>query len=221
MLAQAAGFAFLAALSPTALLVGAVYLGSARPWQTALCYLAGAVLMTLVIGVVVLVALRAGHLELPGHHGPRNGLRLGLGLLMLAGGAVVALRKPKPPDPSRPDKGMVSKLIASPAPLTAVAAGLVVFTPSVTFIAAVQVIATSRASVALIVAALAIVIIIDVSFVWLPFLAYLAAPGLTADRLARFNAWLRAHGHALLSGGLLVAGAILTTGGAAGLIRNS
>jgi hypothetical protein len=31
VLAQAAGFAFLAALSPTALLVTATYLGSARP----------------------------------------------------------------------------------------------------------------------------------------------------------------------------------------------
>ena len=55
MLAQAAGFAFLAALSPTALLVAAVYLGSGRPRLTAVCYLAGAVLMTLIIGILVLV----------------------------------------------------------------------------------------------------------------------------------------------------------------------
>ena len=34
MVAQAAGFAVLAALSPTALLVIAVYLGSARPGRT-------------------------------------------------------------------------------------------------------------------------------------------------------------------------------------------
>jgi hypothetical protein len=41
MLAEAAGFAFLAALSPTALLIAAIYLGSARPRRTVLCYLAG------------------------------------------------------------------------------------------------------------------------------------------------------------------------------------
>jgi hypothetical protein len=44
MLLQAAGFAVLAALSPTALLITAIYLGSARPRTTALYYLAGVVL---------------------------------------------------------------------------------------------------------------------------------------------------------------------------------
>jgi Sap-like sulfolipid-1-addressing protein len=101
------------------------------------------------------------------------------------------------------------------------AAGLLVFMPSITFIAAVQVIATARASPGLSAVGLVLVIIIDVSFVWLPFLAYLAVPGLTAHRLARFNAWLRAHGHVLLAGGLLAAGAVLAIDGTAGLIRGS
>ena len=55
MLLQAAGFAVLAALSPTALLITAIYLGSARPRTTALCYLAGAVLISTVMGVAVLL----------------------------------------------------------------------------------------------------------------------------------------------------------------------
>ncbi len=42
MLTEAAGFAVLAALSPTALLVSAVFLGSASPRRTVLLYLAGA-----------------------------------------------------------------------------------------------------------------------------------------------------------------------------------
>ena len=221
MLAQAAGFAFLAALSPTALLVAAVYLGSGRPRLTAVCYLAGAVLMTLIIGILVLVALRTGHFERPEQHGPRSGLRLGLGLLMLAAGAVVARRRPKPPDPSRPNKGIVSRLIANPSPLTAVAVGLLVFTPSVTFVAAVQVIATSRASLTLSSVGLILVVIIDVSFVWLPLVFYLAVPDLTAARLTRFNAWLRRRGHFLLSAGLLVAGALLAIDGTVGLISGS
>jgi hypothetical protein len=56
MLVQAAGLAVLAAISPTVLLVAAVYLGSARPRQTLLAYLAGALLMSVVMGIVVLVA---------------------------------------------------------------------------------------------------------------------------------------------------------------------
>jgi hypothetical protein len=42
----------------------------------------------------VLLLLRYGHFQLPGHRTPRYGLRLGLGLLILATIAVVARRKP-------------------------------------------------------------------------------------------------------------------------------
>ena len=45
MLTEAAGLAVLAALSPTALLVAAVFLGAASPRRTILFYLAGAVVM--------------------------------------------------------------------------------------------------------------------------------------------------------------------------------
>ena len=92
----AAGLALLAALSPTALLVAAVYLGSARPRLTATFYLIGAVAMSLVTGVVILVVLRAASLSRPDEHTPRYGLRLGLGILLLLA-LVVARRKPKPP----------------------------------------------------------------------------------------------------------------------------
>jgi len=237
MLLQAAGFAVLAALSPTALLISAIYLGSARPRTTALCYLAGAVLISTVMGIAVLLLLRYGQFQLPGHRTPRYGLRLGLGLLILATIAVVARRKPRllglsgPPNPAPPGppgqpgqgkgKGIVSRLVASPAPVTAFVAGVLVFMPALTFIAAIQVIATARAGVPLSTLGLLIVVVINVAFVWLPFLAYLAAPDLTTRKLTAFSAWLRAHGRILLMLALLVAGAVLTVNGLLGLIRHS
>jgi len=251
MLLQAAGFAVLAALSPTALLITAIYLGSARPRTTALCYLAGAVLISTVIGIAVLLLLRYGHFQLPGHRTPRYGLRLGLGLLILAAIAVVARRKPRllglsgqarspgqpgrprnpgrpgqPHDPGHPGQpgggqGIVSRLVSSPAPMTAFVAGVLVFMPALTFIAAIQVIATARAGFPLSTLGLLIVIVINVAFVWLPFLAYLAAPGLTTRKLTAFNAWLRARGRTLLVLALLVAGAVLTVDGLLGLIRRT
>jgi hypothetical protein len=251
MLLQAAGFAVLAALSPTALLITAIYLGSARPRTTALCYLAGAVLISTLMGIAVLLLLRYGHFQLPGHRTPRYGLRLGLGLLILAAIAVVARRKPRllglsgqargpgqpgrppipgppgqPPDPGHPGqpgggKGIVSRLVSSPAPVTAFVAGVLVFLPALTFIAAIQVIATARAGFPLSTLGLLIVIVINVAFVWLPFLAYLAAPGLTTRKLTAFNAWLRARGRILLVLALLVAGAVLTVDGLLGLIRRT
>jgi hypothetical protein len=233
MLAQAAGFAVLAALSPTALLITAIYLGSARPRTTALCYLAGAVLISTVMGIAVLLLLRYGHFQYPGHRTPRYGLRLGLGLLSLAAAVVVARRRPRLPDhpgrsgqpggPGQPGsgKGIVSRLVASPAPMTAFAAGVLIFMPAVTFIAAIQVIATARAGVPLSTLGLLMVIVINVAFVWLPFLAYLAAPDLTTRTLTAFNAWLRGHGRILLILALLVAGAVLTVDGLLGLIRRT
>ena len=79
MLIQAAGLALLAALSPTALLVAAVYLGSSRPRLTGVFYLAGALVMSLIMGLVILAVLRGANLESTGEHTPRYGLRLGLG----------------------------------------------------------------------------------------------------------------------------------------------
>lgn len=221
MLAQAAGFAFLAALSPTALLITATYLGSARPRITALCYLAGAVFMSTVMAILVLVVLRSTHLQIPNHRTPRYGLRLGLGLLILAVGAVVARHQPRPPDPSQPGRGIVARLVASPAPLTAVAAGLVIFTPALTFIAAIQVVATAQAGPALSAVGLIMIIVIYVASIWAPFLAYLVAPQLTSRKLTAFNAWLVAHGRAILIIGLMVAGAVLAADGVFGLFRGA
>jgi Sap, sulfolipid-1-addressing protein len=217
LLAQAAGFAVLAGLSPTALLVAAVFLGSDSPRRVALLYLAGAVVMSTTMAVVAMVVLRAGHFQLPSHHQTRYGLRLGLGLLSLLIAAVVIRRPPKPPDPDKPGQGFISRMVASPAPFSAFAAGVVIFSPSVTFIAAVQVVATAQTTVAFDVGALALIVVIDVMLVWLPFVCYLFAPGATTRRLKTFNAWLRAHGHLLLAGALVVAGVVLTFDGVLGL----
>jgi hypothetical protein len=218
MLGTAAGFAVLSALSPVAVLVGAVYLGSNSPHRTTLLYLAGALTTTVIMGIVVLIALRAGHLDLRSNRQPRYGLRLGLGVVALAGGLYMTRRKPKPPDPAKPRKpGLVDRMMSRPEPLFAFVTGAFVFFPSAAFVAAVQAIATSKASDLAIALALLTVIAIDVVLIWLPFLFYLAAPDLTTRTLKRFNAWLRAHGHAIAAGALLVVGGLLLLNGITGL----
>ncbi len=217
MLAQAAGLAFLAALTPTAVLIAAAYLGSASPRKTSLSYLAGAVVMSVVMGVIVIVALHEGHLNLPRQRTPRYGLRLGLGIVALAGSVVMARRKPRPVGRAGKKPGLMSRLMTRPAPLTAFVTGLIIFAPSVTFIAAVQVIATSKASDAVIAGSLALIVAIDVLGVWVPYVFYLIAPELTTRKLKSFDRWLSAHKRVLLVGGLLVAGVILTLNGVLGL----
>lgn len=217
MIFQAAGLALLAALSPTALLIAAVYLGSARPRLTGLLYLAGAVIMTAIMAIVVLLVLRSAGLSHPREHEPRYALRLGLGVVAFVAGLVVAARKPKPPDPDKPKQGFMSKLVANPAPAMAFVVGILVFTPGVTFVAAMQVIATAQASVEATVTAALLVVIINVMLVWGPIVLYLLAPDVTSRRLTAFNTWLRTHGHLLLTVGLIAAGAILIVNGALGL----
>jgi hypothetical protein len=214
---QAAGLALLAALSPTALLIAAVYLGSARPRLIGLFYLAGAVVMTVIMAIVVLLVLRSVGLNQPREHEPRYGLRLGLGVIALVAGIVVAVRKPKQPDPDKPVQGIMSKLVANPGPVSAFVVGILVFTPGVTFVAAMQVIATAKASIEAVVTAAILVVIINVLLVWLPIVLHLIAPGPTSRYLTAFNAWLRAHGPVLLAGVLVVAGVILIINGSLGL----
>jgi hypothetical protein len=216
VLAQAAGFAVLASVSPTALLVMAVYLSTANPRTMALLYVAGAVIMTVAMAVALLVVIRIT--DLPRGHDPRFGLRLGLGVLALAGAVFYTVRKPRQTVPDQQRRpGFMARLMARPSPRIAFVTGLLVFAPGATFIAAVQVIATSDASVPLIVLGLVIVVTITVIVVWLPLVGDLAAPDATTRRLAVLNGWLRTHGRTVVVYALGVGGAVLIVNGALGL----
>src|SRR3974390_2459736 len=98
MMLRAAGFAVLASLSPTALLVAAVYLGSARPRLIAGFYLIGATVMSVVMGMVLVVALRAANLSRPPAPAARYDFRLALGILLLLAGIALARRSRRAAD---------------------------------------------------------------------------------------------------------------------------
>jgi Sap, sulfolipid-1-addressing protein len=212
---QAAGFAFLAAVSPTALIVMAVFLGSANPRLTALSYVIGAFVMTVLMALVVLYILRTTGLNLNRNHAPRYELRLALGILTLLG-AVFFARRP-PPDPAKPRQGLMSKLISEPSPKTAFGAGVLLFAPSTTFIAAVQVVATSEAGVPETALTLVVIILLTCLVVWLPLLTFFAAPDTTQRVLKRINDGIRAHGKRLGVYALAVCGVVLVVNGALGV----
>ncbi len=216
MIEQAIGFAFLAALSPTALIVATVFLASADPRRTSLSFLFGALAITVVAGVIVFVALRAGGLAHAAEREPRYGLRLGLGALAFAAIPVVLRRKPSPVKAGQ-QPGVVSRLVARPAPRAAFAVGLLVFSPSLTFIAAVQVIATAEEGTALVALAAILVIVIAVLLAWVPLVLHLFTPDATNRKLKAIDGWLRQNGRAVAVAGLAVAGVALVVNGVAGL----
>jgi len=217
MLAEVAGLAVLAAISPAAILVATVFLGAANPHRTVLIYLTGGVIVTTLVAIVVFVALHDGHLSAPHQRQPRYGVRLGLGVLMLLAAAYLKRRGPRQPNPARQGKGIMSRLLASPGPKAAWFVGLLVYTPSLVFISAVEVVAASHQSVPETVLALAIIVVLTLMLAWIPLVFFLAAPDRTARALKGSNAWLRSHGHVLTIGALLVAGVLLTVNGALGL----
>jgi hypothetical protein len=211
MLAQAAGLALLSALSPTALLVTTVYLGSARPLRTTGSYLAGAAGMSAVIAVVVVFVLRGAGLSLPDRHEARYDLRLGLGLALIAIGIGIGVRVRRRRTEAAPGRrpGLVSRMIANPSARSAFAVGLLVFAPGVTFLAALEVIATAQASFELTTLAVVVAVVITVLLVWLPLVFFLVAPERTEHRLKAFNSWLRRHGTAVLATAMIAAGAFI------------
>jgi Sap, sulfolipid-1-addressing protein len=216
---QAAGFALLAAVSPSALLIMTVYLGSGNPRKTATAYVAGAVLMTIITAVGALVLIRAVGLAQPSQHAPRYGLRLGVGVLALASAAFVITRK-RPADgtaQAQRKRGFMSRLIAEPSPATAFVAGVALFAPSATFLAAVQVVATAREGIAVTTVTLLVITVLALLIVLLPLAGYLAAPEATTRRLGAVNQWLRAYGRTILVIAMLVAGSALILDGVLGL----
>ena len=71
--------------------------------------------MSLVMGLVVIVIRVMPWMPTVSTR-PATAYGFGLGVLMLAAGAVLAKRKPKMPDPEKTKQGFVSRMIADPRP---------------------------------------------------------------------------------------------------------
>ena len=170
------------------------------------------------VGSIALIALRAGGLSLPSHHQTRYGLRLGLGVLAIIAAVLIYRRRPrKKPEPGKQKKpNLVARLLADPKPVTAFIVGIVMFGPSVTFVAAVQVVASSKADVTATVGAMAMIVVLTVAFAWLPLLAYLIAPGRTARALKGFEAWLLRYRKYIATGAVGLIGVLLVAQGISG-----
>ena len=216
MLIESTGLAFIAALSPTALLVTAVYLGSARPKLVTTFYLIGATAMSLVMATVLLVVSATSTSAVP-TTAPRYALRLGSGVVMLVATIVVSRRRTR--GVRAPHRhGVVARMVADPSPATALVVGVLVFAPGATFLASIQVIATAQAGLELTVTALLIVVVVNVLLVWLPIVLYVFVPARTATYLASFDGWLQANSRQVLAWTLGVVGALLAADGIHGLI---
>ena len=218
---QAAVLALLAAVYPAAILVAALYLSSERPGKSAVFYVIGGLLKVTAVGIAVLLAIRAGGLSRVGHAEPRYGLRLGLGVAAIIASVVLYRRKSgelRPPDLAKPKKpNLIQRLTAQPRPLTAFAVGAVMFGQSLSFIAAVQVVATANTGLIGTIGAMAVIIVLTVAFAWLPLVAFLIAPDHTIGKLRAFDGCLKRQGKTVLTAAVGIVGIVLVIQGITGL----
>ena len=218
MFEQAAGLAVVAAFYPPAMLIAALFLASAKPSRFTAIYVIGGTVIVTVIGIAALLVMRDLGLSLPHHRQTRYGVRLAAGVLAVIASVVIYRRKPKERDPSKPKKpSLLERLSAEPRGKTAFLAGVLMFGPSLTFLAAVQVVATSKASVLATVAAMIMIIVLTLAFAWVPLVAYLIAPDLTARKLRSFDEWLKRHGRIVLVAAIALIGVLLIAQGISGL----
>ncbi len=217
MLIQAVAFSLLAAISPTGLLVAAVFLGSASPRLTAMAYVAGAIGMTVLGAAILFVLLRAGGLDRPDALQARYDFRLGLGIALLLAAGYLRRRGLRSREKSEQLPGPMARMIARPGPAVAFVAGVAIYVPSLTFVAAVQAVATTEPGVVNAVLLLTVVVVITATAAWLPLVSYLFSPERTGQQLALFNGWLRLHGYLLLVGAAGICGLALVVNGALGL----
>jgi hypothetical protein len=104
----------------------------------------------------------------------------------------------------------------------AIVVGVLIFAPTVQYVAGLQVIATAERGVAAAVLWILLAAVVNVALVWLFLIAYLANPRRTKAHLARASTWVdrvKAHRDLVIRVVLIVVGGYLVINGAVGLTR--
>ena len=158
------------------------------------------------------------------------GVDLGLGLLLLAAGALLAAgrvhgrrKTPVPAGDGQPDKqekkdGWAQRVLSEPRLGLAMLVGAVIGIPGASYLAALHNLVTGKSSTASQVIAVIIFVIIDFALIIIPFAFLELRPEATRARLKHTQDWLLSHALQLMATIALLLGAYLTI---SGLIRLS
>ena len=191
---QAIPLALISSLYPLGLAAILLLARAARPRPKVSVFLAGALACTLAVGFVVVFALHGAGVGQSSQRPDQYWLRLVGGALFMAAAVVLARRPPKPSrGPSRLSRA------ASEGGLFAIfVAGIALYLPSPTYLAALQEVGTTKLGPAATAVWVLIVVALVLITVEVPVLLFLLAPGWTVPRLQAVNAGLDRRGHALL-----------------------
>jgi hypothetical protein len=193
MEAQTLVLACVAGLYPIGLLAVSLLLASERPMKLALSFYAGALTSLFVVGTLIITVLHGAGVDGSSTNSVRGGFRLGLGTAMLIAAWVISHRPPKV-DGKEPSWKI---RLRNARPGAVYVTGAILYSPSGSYIASVQSIATGKASVPDVLQLLVVISIVLIT-VEIPLLAYALWPERTARTLGMAQDWIDHHGRQAL-----------------------
>ncbi len=214
---QAIPLALLSSLYPFGLVALLLLFGATRPRARSAVFLVGAAVCLLAVGFLFVFVLRGAGVTDSSNSTPRYGVRLGLGVVFLVAAWLLAHRpvKEKTTDaqPSR-----VSNAVAGSGLLAVFVVGVAMYTPSPTYLAALDVVGGTKMSTAATAAWVVIVVALVLITIEVPIVLYFVAPGWTIPKLQALNRWLDRNGRTLLVYVVAVLGVWQIVDGLVGLL---
>jgi hypothetical protein len=188
------------------------------------CFLLGGMSLALTIGLLDVLVLHADAIQ--PQASASAGLDLALGLPLLALGALLATghlhrrrrHSPRPDPKPRKADTWARRVLTEPRFGLAVLIGVVVGTPGASYITALHLIVTGKASTGAQVTAVVVFVIIEFALVIIPFAFLAARPEGTQQAVQRFKDWLTSHARQITAAAALIAGGYMVI---SGLVRLS
>jgi hypothetical protein len=229
MNAEFFALAFLAALNPKLLALDLLLIENRRPRAMFMCVLLGGMTVALTVGLLDVLAFHADAIN--SQRTVSAGVDVGLGLGLLAAGALVATGRlhgrrkvPVPAGDSQPDKpkkdkdGWAARVLSEPRLGLAMLVGAVVGIPGASYLTALHILVTSKSSTAAQVVAVVTFVLIDFLLIIIPFAFLELRPAATKAFLKNAQDWLLSHARQLMAYTALILGAYLAV---SGLVRLS
>jgi hypothetical protein len=132
-------------------------------------------------------------------------------------GAWILARRPQKPKASSDEPSRISKAVAGSGLLAVFVVGLVLYTPSPTYIASLDVVGGTKMSTPAAVGWVVLVVVLVLITIEIPILLYFVAPGWTIPKLEALNSWMARNGRNLIVYVLIVLGVWQIVDGIVGL----
>jgi len=219
MNAEFFALAFTAALNPKLLAIDLLLIENRRPRAMFLCVLLGGITVGITIGLLDVLVFHVDAIS--SQKTVSAVVDLGLGLLLLATGALVvtgrlhARRKTAVPagavQPAAPEKkDGWARLLAEPRLGLAMLIGAVCGIPGAAYLSGLHILITSKSSTANQIVGVILFVLIEFLLIIIPFAFLELRPEATKAALTNSQAWLLGHARQLMAYTALILGAYLT-----------